>query len=167
MSEQEEIKVTGGIGAFFFAAIPWILGCAAVVWLGFFTGIIQFRHQQSAYRQQQTVQQRMDNRVGVTAPLKEPVKLIILPRHGCIKIEKAFLDGSRMTVYLHSNCQTFMDYYQLHTVGRSPDRTIVWSDYENTSSLPSLQPGDTGEWSMDVSQDQRISAIEIWTQDTQ
>ena len=162
MSEPEkiEVKTTGGIGAFFYAAIPWILGCAALVWFGFCMGVIEFNHQQ-------VVQQRMDNRVGVTAPLVAPVTLKILPEDGCIKIERAYLDGSRATLYIANHCERTLDYYELHFQGIAPDGTVIWGTYENTAFLPALLANERAEWSEKISDDSRIASIVMWEHEDQ
>ena len=155
MSNQDEVKVTGGIGAFFYAVIPWILGCAAVAWFGFYTGVIEFHHRQA-------VQRRMDNRVGVTAPLVAPVTLKILPEHGCIEIERGYLDGNRVTLYIANRCERTVDYYELRFQGIAPDGTSIWSTYENTAYLPALRANERGEWSEKISDDSRIESIVVW-----
>lgn len=160
-------KAASGIGAFFFSLILVSVAVSLLAGLGFATGIIQLKHTEKQYTREETTKDRMDGRVGVTQPLKAPVKLIILPRHGCVQIEQAFLDSGHLTVYFRSHCSVFMNYYQFHLSERSPDGTVVASDYENTSVLPQLSPGDKAEWSKDLSGDDRVSSVQVWTADQQ
>jgi hypothetical protein len=175
MSDSHEVNIhvqgteeaAHGVGTFFLFAIPGVLATALVIGLGFVTGIIELKQTEKQYQREETTQDRMDGRVGVAEPLKSPIKLVILPKHGCVQIEQAFLDGTRITVYIRSHCSVFMDYYKLHIAERSPDGTVVASDYENTSSLPQISPGDRVEWSHGLSGDDRVTTVQVWTNDHQ
>jgi hypothetical protein len=68
---QEESRQSRGLGSFFFAAIPWVLAMAALAWLGFYTGIVEFHHQQKEIRKVETIEGRMDGRVGASADLSK------------------------------------------------------------------------------------------------
>ena len=152
--ENESTK-SRGIGSFFFAAIPGILGAGAVLWLLFVTGVVDFHRQE-------ILQGRMDNRVGVVEPLKEPVKLIVEDEY-CVKITKAFLDGDSLTAYMTSGCHEYLDYWELHWEVKSPDGTILDSGYDNTAFLPPLHAGEKAEHVFSLPSDSRTNTVVVWT----
>lgn len=151
-SEQQEVKVTGGIGALAFAMIPAALGGAALMWLGFVTGCMDIQ-------QQRTLAQRMDSRVGVVEPLKNPVKLII-HQPNCFKVERAFADGNSITAYIRNSCPKATRYCEWHADVAAPDGTIINQPWGN--SLAHVPAGAVIEQAFDVGNDNRASTITVW-----
>ena len=148
-----DIKISG-VSQFFFAAIPWILGLAALTWLAFFSGWFNFSHYV-------TVLKRMDNRVGVFRPLKNPVKLT-LKKEGCLHVERGFLDGNTVTMYIKNDCTHPVDYYEWHWKAIAPDGTVIAQQYSNTND--GMEAGETVERTMDVTGDRRTVEVVVWAQ---
>jgi hypothetical protein len=158
-STKFELKETGGKGYAYFALIPALLAGAALMWLAFFTGIVDWRQGQNAIAKQATIEGRMDNRVGVNGTLTKPVDLIIT-NHTCLKIERAFLDGTSVTMYLHNQCHSSLEYYEWHWKAIAPDGTIIGSNYANDDS--GLDVGDKAEKTMTMPGDPRIEKVIVW-----
>jgi hypothetical protein len=148
-----EVKVTGGIGAFFWGLVPGALGGGALIWLAFVGGCIDLQ-------QQRTIAQRMDNRVGVVEPLKNPVVLII-HQPDCYKIERAFIDDNTVVAYTRNTCSHKPGYAETHWQAFAPDGTIIQQHYEN--SLDNVSPGQAFEWKTEIPQDDRIAKIIVWS----
>lgn len=149
---NNENTLTRGIGSFFFFAIPAVLAGAALMWLAFYTGVID-------WQKTQRVEGRMDNRVGVNGQLTMPVDLVIGNR-SCLKIDRAFLDGDSVTMYLDNQCHTRLDYYEWHWKAVSPDGTTIKENYENT--LDGIDDGEKLEKTMSLPDDNRIVKIIVW-----
>jgi hypothetical protein len=156
---NDESRASRGVGSFFFAAIPAIIGVAFLIWLSFFSGCFDFKHHVAEVSDEDRVKQRMDNRVGVTEPLSAPVAVTIR-KEDCIKVSKAFLDGSSLTAYVTNTCGEYDKWPELHWAARSPDRTIIHQNYSFIQS--GLTEGDTAEVTMDIPQDHRIVSVEVW-----
>lgn len=163
---NEESYAYTGAGAFIRALIPAAIVIAVVLALIAATVFVDLRHSSHAYDVLASIQKRMDGRVGVRSLPTAKVQLIILPQHGCVQIEQAFLDSGQLTVYFRSHCTKFADYYQFHLNELAPDGTVLDSTYNNTAFLPQLKPGQRGEWVQNgLDQDSRTVRIEIWTAD--
>jgi hypothetical protein len=113
-------------------------------------------------RQQLTLAQRMNNRVGVVEPLKNPVTLTIR-QPDCYRIERAFIDGDQLTAYITNHCTDTPNYAQLHWEVVAPDGTIIQHGYENYK-VPKLSPGETGEISVELPSDPRAAKVVTWSQ---
>ena len=147
----------GGIGWLFFAAIPAVLAGAALMWLAFYTGVID-------WKQTQRIEGRMDARVGIRGELTAPVDLIIKDK-SCLHITKAFLDGGTLTSYVTSACKAPSGYWELRWRAVAPDGTIIASGYNNTAYLTELDPGETTEHTDNLPDNERISKVIVWTLD--
>lgn len=147
------IEAKGGINAFFWGIVPGALGGAALIWLAFVSGCLDLR-------QQQTLAQRMDNRVGVVQPLNNPVQLVI-QQPDCYKVERAFVDGNIITAYTRNTCHQTPDYTETHWQALAPDGTVIQQNYDN--SLSNAPPGQAFEWQVQVPEDDRIAKIVVWS----
>jgi hypothetical protein len=158
MSEatSTEVKVTGGIGMFFFALIPGALAGAALMWLAFFTGLID-------WQKIQRVEGRMDNRVGVNGELTKPVDLIILKK-SCLIIDRAYLDGETGTMYTTNKCNGELRYVAWHWNIIAPDGTVLKTDYAN--SLDGQFPDMKMEKTFNLPDDPRVAKVVVWTEAT-
>jgi hypothetical protein len=159
--EQLEIKHTGGIGWFFFALIPGALAGAALMWLAFYTGVID-------WRKTERIEARMDDRVGVHGELKTPVDLVVRDsQSSCLRITRAYLDGSKLTTYLTNNCHTDLDYWEVHWNAAAPDHTVIHSGYTNhmDDGAVGIGEGLTMEVTFDISRqdDDRTDKIVVWS----
>ena len=122
---NDELKVNvTGLSTLAFACIPAALLGAALMYLSFYTGIID-------WQKAQRIEGRMDNRVGVNGELTKPVDLIITKK-SCLIIDRAFMDGQTGTAYLHNKCDRELSYIALHWNAIAPDGTIIKSGYENS-----------------------------------
>jgi hypothetical protein len=165
MSEKnnvEEVKISG-VSTFFLYSIPWILGMAALVWLAFLTGLVEFSHSQSAYAKRQTYEGRREERVGVNGEILKPVDLIFSNR-GCFKIERAFLDTQTLTIYIHNTCAQKREFAHYTVKEYAPDGTIVHSvnEYLPTDDAE-LDAGDKIEIETQTSSDARVVKIVVGT----
>jgi hypothetical protein len=150
---EDEVKITGGIGAFFYASIFWVLAVGALAWLGFASGVVEFhRHL--------TVAERMDNRVGVREPLQNPVKVVIKAHQGCFSVNRTYADGDTITLYLHNGCSEELMYHEWGWRAKAPDGTVIATKYNN--SLEPVEPGSDTEQVMELPDDDRIATIEVW-----
>lgn len=158
-TEKVEIKNTGGVGWFFFALIPGALAGAALMWLAFYTGVID-------WQKTQRIEARMDGRVGVHGELKAPIDLIIRDT-GCFHISRSFLDGEALTVYLTNGCHDDASYWEVHWNEVSPDHTIIHSGYTNhmDNGDSGLMADSTLEVVFDLTSDQdsRTAQIVVWS----
>lgn len=142
-----------GINAFFWGMVPGALGGACLIWMAFVSGCLDLQ-------QQQTLAQRMDNRVGVVQPLKNSVQLVI-QQPDCYKVERAFVDGDTVTAYTRDTCHQTPSYAETHWQALAPDGTVVQQDYDNSPSNAS--PGQAFEWRVQVPEDNRIAEIVVWS----
>ena len=150
--EKQDIRIRG-LSAFLLWSIPLTLACGVGAWLGVVSGIISFDHQQALAK-------RMEARVGVQEPLRTPVKLNI-KSDPCLHIEKAFLDGSALTLYIHRTCtgQYGSEYAEWGWKAKSPSGVVLNSKWANTAQFPK---GETQEVTMTVGADERADAVEVW-----
>jgi hypothetical protein len=154
--QEQEIKVTGGIGAFFYASIFWVLGLGALTWIGVASGIVEFHHHL-------TVAERMDNRVGVRELLVNPVKVIIPAKQSCFAVNRTFADGDTITFYIHNGCHRELDYTVWGWRAKAPDGTVIAQKRDNT--LEPTEPDANLEKVMQLPDDDRIVIIEVWSRD--
>jgi hypothetical protein len=166
MSEQVEVKYTGGARAFFYGLIPGAIGGGALIWLSFMSGCLDLQ-------QQRTIAERMDNRVGIVTAKEEPknpVKLVIQQR-GCIRIDRAYMDasdrdypsesGGKLTVYLADHCTQTPSYYEWHWKEMAPDGTIIHDGWTNTEpTVP--EAGQTEEVTVYLPDDNRVVTVVVW-----
>jgi hypothetical protein len=147
-----ESRSSRGIGSLTFAVIPAALAGAALMWLAFFTGIVD-------WQKVQRIEGRMDGRVGVSSKLSAPVEVIIENR-SCVKIDRAFLDGLTVTMYLQNQCHKDLGYYEWHWMEVAPDGTTIKEDFGN--SIDGLSEGQKVEKVMDLTSDTRTAKIVVW-----
>lgn len=156
MVEQDELKVAGGVGAWFYAMIPAALGGAALMWLAFFTGCVDWR---AARR----LEGRMADRVGVHGEILAPVSLVI-QKVDCARVDRSYLDGDTLTIYITNGCKAELNYYSWHYKAIAPDGTIIQSDYSNDMS--GLMAGDRVEKQFTLQDDSRIATVVVWARST-
>lgn len=151
---QQELTITekGGKGWFFFALIPGAIAGAALMWLAFATGVVD-------WTKAQRIEGRMDARVGVHGELVAPVDLIIKPG-GCMKITRAFLDSGKLTTYTRNDCHERVDYWEIHWNLVAPDGTILHNGYTNLGGV--LHAGEERELVVAVDEDDRTAKIIVW-----
>jgi len=151
--DEVEVKVTGGIGWFFFALIPGAIAGALLMYFAFYTGVID-------WQKAQRIEGRMDNRVGVNGELTKPVDLIIR-KASCLEVSRAYLDSGVLTAYVTNNCHTTITYWEWHFNQIAPDGTIINSWYDN--SLEGPEVGQTVERTQKLKEDDRTSKVVVWT----
>jgi len=167
MADQIEVKHTGGIGWFFFALIPGALAGALLMYLAFFTGIID-------WQKAQRIEGRMDNRVGVNGALVAPVQLIMRGT-GCLKVSRSYLDaanddydpGSNLTLYVTNNCSHELPGYQweVNVNSIAPDGTVINSNHDIQAA--EIDSGQTFEVTEKVPNDSRTVKIVVWAKSDQ
>ena len=149
----------GGIGWFFFTLIPCALAGAALMWLAFYTGVID-------WSKTQRIEGRMDARVGVTGQLTAPVDLVIR-KTGCLQVSRSFLDsgtlvngGSQLTAYVTNSCHSELTYWEIHWISLAPDGTMISNKYTNEGG--NLTDGQTIEMREEVPNDSRTVKVVVW-----
>jgi hypothetical protein len=152
--DQIEHTEKGGIGIFFFAAIPAVLAGAALMWLAFYTGVID-------WTKAQRIEGRMDARVGVHGELTKPVDLIIR-KSGCLQVSRAFLDDGKVTSYTTNACHSEVGYWEMHWTQIAPDGTVIASGYDN--KMGQLEDGETLEFTQELRDDSRTAKVVVWAQ---
>ena len=154
--EDQNVYYTekGGKGWLFFALIPAALAGAALMWLAFYTGVID-------WTKTMRIEGRMDARVGVRGELTAPVDLIIR-KTGCLQISRAFLDSGSMTAYTTNSCHAATGYWELHWNEIAPDGTVIHSGYTNQGG--SIEDSETREMKMDLDDDSRTVKVVTWAQ---
>src|SRR5258708_5935846 len=90
------------IGRFFLAAIPWLLGLGASVWLGVWIGYHDFRHQLSQ-------EDRAAIYVGAENRPKAKIIPTIMPKD-CTHITRADIDGSTLLLWARNDCDSYLSY---------------------------------------------------------
>ena len=158
--EDQNIVVThtekGGIGWLAFALIPAALAGAGLMWLAFYTGVID-------WSKTQRIEGRMDARVGVNGQLTAPVDLIIR-KTSCLKVSRAFLDSGSLTAYVTNSCTELQDSsWALKWNAIAPDGTIISSSIDQIHG-GTLEAGETKEMTEDVSNDSRMTKFVVWAQ---
>jgi len=156
--EDQNVYYTekGGKGYLFFALIPAALAGAALMWLAFYTGVID-------WTKAQRIEGRMDNRVGVNGQLTAPVDLIIR-KTSCLEVSRAFLDSGSLTAYVTNECNVAQpDSWALKWNAVAPDGTIIASNIDNVHT-GTLEAGETKEMTEDVSNDPRMTKFVVWAQ---
>ena len=123
-----EVKVTGGVGAFFYAAIPGALAGAALLWLALVTGVIDLTKELKLER-------RMADRVGITASPLPPVNLIAT-NGACLRVDKSYLDGQKMSIYVVNSCHATIGFSRFEFRVVAPDGTVTKS---RTDYLPGAE----------------------------
>ncbi len=91
-----EVKHTGGIGAFFYAAIPGAIAGALILWLTAVTGWIDLT-------QELRQERRAAERVGIVVMPSTPINVVI-HESTCLKSGGAYLDYKTLTVYAVNKC---------------------------------------------------------------
>jgi hypothetical protein len=142
------------------AIIPAALGGGALMWLAFYTGVVDWREVQRAAEKTHRIEGRMDERVGVRGELVAPVDLVIR-KTGCLQVSRAFLDDGVLTAYVSSSCHGPSGYWEWHWNQVSPDGTILATGYRN--SLADIMPGETIEVTEQVKEDARTLKIVVWS----
>jgi hypothetical protein len=155
-----EVKYTGGLGAFCYAAIPLTLAYAALIWLAFGMGFVEFHHQQDAYKKQQTYEGRREERVGINGEILKPVDLTFAGK-GCIHIDRAFLDTQMLTTYVSNACPTRRQFIQYSYREVAPDGTTLHSSEQYLPNTGTLEPGEHSEITSEVSNDARVTIIYV------
>jgi hypothetical protein len=147
-----------GMSAFFFAAIPYALGSGAMVWLGFFIAGRNFFNQLSQ-------EQRRAIYVGAAEAPKSKLK-IELANNGPLKITRADLDGSTVSLYFTNTGTQQVRGIKMSWQLISPDRTNLasGSEYSVLCGGPNtLEPGEKGESVLSgyhgINLDKRAAAI--------
>ena len=114
-----------GIGYFFLAAIPFVLGLAAIVWFSvWITG--------HNFNRQVTEEHRAADAVGEKVLPKGPMKITIRnnPRE-CVKVEDVHFEGDDLWVYSRRTCGNAGSYVELHWREITADGTVVKTGYTN------------------------------------
>lgn len=149
---QVEHTEKGGIGWFFFALIPGAIAGGALMWLAFYTGVID-------WTKTQRIEGRMDARVGVNGELKTPVDLVAR-NTGCLKIARSFLDSGQLTLYVKSACSDRRQSFQWTRAWKeiAPDGTVVQQGREYGTAI---EPGETIELHEDLKDDPRTVRVVV------
>jgi len=156
MTEETKVVITekGGVGWFFFSMIPAALAGAALMWLAFYTGVLD-------WQKTRRIEGRMDARVGVRGELTAPVDLIIR-KTGCLQVSRAYLDDGKLTTYTTNSCPSDSGYWELHWNQISPDGTVIATRYENWSASEGISSGATVEGTFDLKEDSRTAKVIVW-----
>jgi hypothetical protein len=153
MSDEVKVEI-GGVSKFFLFAIPAVLALAAIGWLAFVTGVVDFSR---------TVSQEARHAEAVgAAPLpKKAIEVVLKNKRGeCRVVDKAEVDGSDIWVYWHNACGGSTENTTVEWRGLAPDGTVVASGWHYTDT--ELAAGDKAEFHFNrVSIDPRIAAIEV------
>jgi hypothetical protein len=149
---------TRNIGRFFLAAIPWVLGTAAAVWLSTYIALHEFRHELSQ-------EDRAATYVGATERPKSKIKISV-SEQDCSHITRADLDGSTLLIYAKNDCHETLDYLAWHWQTIAPNGTALKEGYTNSCPLPAA--GATAECRLSISSygedlDDRVATVRVWT----
>lgn len=122
---NNESTQSKGIGFFFMAAIPCVLGLAAATWLGVVVSDHDFSRQTSQ-------EHRAADAVGEKTLPKAPLKIEIRnDPHRCVKVEDAHFDGDDLWVYTRRLCGSSQDYTEMHWREVAADGTVVRAGWTN------------------------------------
>lgn len=149
------------IGRLALWSIPYVLGLAACVWLGFFIASRNFFNQLSQ-------EQRRAIYVGAEHRPKSKLK-IETPNEGPIHITRVDLDGSTAAVYFENTQPGRRRSITIHWQLISPDGTKLESSYDDSASIggpDQLDQGEKGEVVFDdysgIKLDNRAESIRFW-----
>lgn len=146
------------IGTFFLWCIPYVLGAAALVWLGVFIGYRGLWNQLS---------QEKRSAIYVGAATRPKGKLQIeTPNESEVKVTRVDLNGRRAAVYFRNEGNSYAGFIQVHWQLVSPDGTLLKSGYqfsENIEGPQELNVGEQGEVVFsDIEADSRAKSIRFW-----
>jgi hypothetical protein len=157
MVEQLEVKATGGVGAFFYALIPWALGIGGTALL---TAYI------TAHTIHRQIEQeaRMAHYVGADHTPKAPYAIEAIYPIDSVTITRADFDGSALLMYSKNVGHDAIGYLAWHWQTVSPDGTVLASGFENNATCASpMQPGQSAECKVAIDgDDDRVAKIQIW-----
>jgi hypothetical protein len=160
---MKESRQSRGIGSFFFAAIFWVIAFGAVTFLSFITGIVEFKHTEATYTKQQTYEGRREERVGVNGEILKPVE-VVFTGHGCVKIDRAYLDTQTLTTYISNTCGVSRKFVAVYVKEYAPDGTIVHSNYQFLQGEDNgIAAGERVEVTTETSEDTRVVKIVVST----
>jgi hypothetical protein len=141
---------------FFWFCVPAVLGVAASVWLGVYIQAHVFEHQISQ-------EDRAASYTGAAIRPTSKIKVEALNK-SCIAITSADIDGNQLLVYSVNHCHRNVRYSEYHWEALSPDGTAIASSYENWKCPTPREPDRKAECSLEVSDDDRIVTIKVWTE---
>jgi hypothetical protein len=151
MDDKTELKVSGGIGAFFFALIPWALGTGAAAWLAFGVGVHEAHRQMDA-------EKRIAVAVGEHAKPTAPYKLTL--EQGKFFIESARYDGHSLEMYYRNEGHARLYNYCFRWQQKAADGTILGGDERCfPASEKALRPGERAELQETFDVDDRTTEI--------
>jgi hypothetical protein len=163
ISDEDGMEAGGrNVGRLALSLIPWALGIGALVWLGVWIGIHEFRHELS-----------QEERAAIYVGAKErPHSRLIINtiKSDCSTVTRADLDGSDLIMYAKNDCHETLRYLAWRWQLLSPDGTVLKEEYVNGCPVPRM-PGDSAECRMQdhyasVSDDDRAATVRVWTQIT-
>jgi hypothetical protein len=150
-----------GVGWYFLAAIPFVLGMGASVWFGVYIGAHNFRKQLS---------QEQRGAVYVGADPRPKSRLSIqIKAVDCVHITKADIDGRTLMLYASNDCHNSIRYLEWHWQLLSPDGTAIAQGFQNQCPMPN-SPGDKAECVFSgpyhgLPDEDRAAIVLVWTGD--
>lgn len=151
MVDKTEIKVSSGMGAFFFALIPWALATGAVAWLAFFGGLHEAKQRADA-------EKRVAVAVGEPTKPVAPYKLTL--DQGRFFIESARYDGHSLEMYYRNKGHVRLYNYCFRYAQKSADGTNIGGGESCfPGSEKALRPGERAELRETFDVDDRTTEI--------
>jgi hypothetical protein len=135
-------------------AVPAILGIGALIWLMFFRDALGFRRELR-------VEDRGMQFVGEPNVPESKIK-IVTPKHGCIIVTAADLDGTEMTAYARNDCHArIWNWNHWHWREKAADGTIIGQGLESSQPYPT-NPGEKAEAKFNIPTDNRTVEIDVY-----
>jgi hypothetical protein len=125
------------IGRYALFMIPAALGGAACLWIAAAFGWIELGHAINMER-------RSLQAVGVTAPPKEPIKLVRVDS-SCLKFDDAYVDGDDVITYVKNTCDRWLDLPNFAYRTQAGDGTTIISGRWAFSGIKSIGPHERRE----------------------
>lgn len=144
-------RVKGSLSVIAWTASILILAMGAASWFAFYKGVVEFR-------KRQVVEGRMDARVGVSAEILGPVKLLF-HGHGCAEIQRAYIDGAELSVYVHNKCFHVVSDVSLTYRELSPDGTTIESHMNYLNGTDNMEGDEKREQVIELKLDKRVATV--------
>ena len=151
------------VGRFFLMAIPYVLGLAAMTWLGVYIGIHDFNHQLTQEERAAVytgAKDRPTSKIAIEMKVKD-----------CTKVTRGDIDGTTLVLYAINECHSGVGYMEWHWQEVSPNGTVIHENYTNSCPIPRSN-GEIAECTFSSSilagpelpDDDRTSKVRVWTQ---
>lgn len=165
MKEDGMNNAARNFGRFFLFMIPWAVGVAAVVWLGVFITLHNFKQQIKQEHKAETQEQRAAAYSGAAERPTAQIKIEIV-RNDCSTISRVDVDGDRLVMYGKNTCHKKLSYFAYHWQLLSPNGLVLRESYDNnaTCPMPSFANDEAECQSRDFKMDDRAVRLRVWSE---